>query len=210
MAVREFKDRSGREWRAWEVTPESIHPLTKAEDYLADCYRGGWLVFETVDGLEKRRLCPPPYAWDQRSDKDLRELLERAETLKARNSPRPRFVGLAADIPPNVPVEVAEKMPRDSAGNLDMRYLGVVRRFTYPGGEQWKACVVAPEDANATPVLRFTCATHSIDVTAWPADWVDFTDEQLVLLMREGTPLKDRRRVTPSGRRHDDLRPETG
>ena len=47
MAVREFTDSSGREWRVWNVVPESIHPQTKTEDYLAAMYHTGWLVFET-------------------------------------------------------------------------------------------------------------------------------------------------------------------
>lgn len=34
MAIREFSDATGRAWRAWHIRPESIHPQTKAEDYV--------------------------------------------------------------------------------------------------------------------------------------------------------------------------------
>ena len=45
MAVREFSDERGLAWRAWEIKPEAIHPQTKAEHYLADCYTLDWIVF---------------------------------------------------------------------------------------------------------------------------------------------------------------------
>ena len=81
MGVREFKDESGREWRAWEIRPEAIHPATKAEDYLADCYITGWIVFETKACDEKRRLCPYPIRWNQASDDGMRDFLKRAEVV---------------------------------------------------------------------------------------------------------------------------------
>lgn len=38
MAVREFVDEKGVAWRLWNISPESIHPVTRAEDYLLDCF----------------------------------------------------------------------------------------------------------------------------------------------------------------------------
>ena len=35
MAVREFTDSKGREWRAWEVAPDDLNARIKDEDYLA-------------------------------------------------------------------------------------------------------------------------------------------------------------------------------
>jgi hypothetical protein len=78
--VREFRDESGREWRAWSVEPAEIHPQTKSEDYLSDCYVIGWIVFETRDGKEKRRLCPWPANWASLSDEALRGLLNKADS----------------------------------------------------------------------------------------------------------------------------------
>ena len=53
MAVREFTDSRGVEWRVWDVTPAHMHPVTRGEDYMADL-QDGWLAFES--GREKRRL----------------------------------------------------------------------------------------------------------------------------------------------------------
>jgi hypothetical protein len=202
LTMREFRDYRGREWRVWEVRPESIQPQTKAEDYLAGCYQGGWLVFETVDGLDKRRLCPPPYGWDRRTDADLEHLMERAEILRPLS--RARGCAVPADLPPSVPPDIAASMPRDANGNLDMRYLGVVRSFLYPGGQFWKAYVKAHDDDDVPPVLRFACATHTIDLEEWPPQWVDLSDDQLVALLRVGESLRDRRRDDQPTRRHDD------
>ena len=55
MAVREFTDSAGRAWRAWDVTPDELSPKTKDEDYLAQLYHTGWIVFET---RSRRRQAP--------------------------------------------------------------------------------------------------------------------------------------------------------
>src|SRR4030081_649086 len=57
MAVREFTDNWGTEWRVWDVTPEVMHPITRSEDYMKKL-QDGWLAFESAS--EKRRL-PAPY-----------------------------------------------------------------------------------------------------------------------------------------------------
>jgi hypothetical protein len=208
MAVREFTARDGREWRVWDVTAASLEPLTRAEDYLADCYRDGWVVFETLDGTEKRRLCPPPYAWDKRSDIDLEALLLRADTLRPKGEVRVRGdVLFPADLPPNVPKAVADAMPRDVDGNLDMHYLGVVRTFGYPGGETWRVAVV-DVDPDLPLVLRFASSSHTIDLSDWPADWMDMTDDGLVALLRAAGSAHDRRRNDLPRRCHDDPGPD--
>ena len=83
MALREFRDEKGGEWKAWDVTADQIHPKTKAEDYMHDL-ADGWLVFEHADGEEKRRLCPYPEGWEHGSEEELRALLDRAEKVKRR------------------------------------------------------------------------------------------------------------------------------
>ena len=191
MAVRDFIDDDGRHWRAWEVTPESVHPQTRAEDYLADCYRAGWIVFETDDGEHKRRLCPPPYAWHERDDADLVGLLERAEVLRPRGGRRAPIPGLPADLPPSTPPEVVSQVPRDASGDVDMNMLNVVRSFHYPGGRVWAVGVVRFPETGGSPVLRFVSGARSRDLPAWPAGWVDYTDQQLVDLLRMGAPRKE-------------------
>ena len=205
MAVREFNDRQGRQWRVWDVTPESIHPQTKAEDYLAECFQGGWLVFESCDGMAKRRLCPLPFGWEHRADADIEALLARAEVLRPRTEAREKRLDTPADVPPVVPPESIGDIPRTEAGDMDMNYLGVVRSFAYPGGRIWKATVARPVDDGA-PVLRFSSGSSAIDFRDWPHDWADFTDAQLCELLRQGAPVQDLRTAELPLRRYDDPR----
>ena len=201
MAVREFTARDGRRWRAWDVAPESIEPLTRSEDYLADCYRDGWVVFESFDGAGKRRLYPPPYGWEHRTDGQLEDLLDRAEILQPRH--QVRFRGndvIPADLPPSVPLRVADEIPRDREGDIDLRYLRVVRSFAYPRDVVWRATVVET-DRDAAPVLRFASESRIVDLPNWPKDWVDSSDERLITLLKEaerggGSVHAERRRST--------------
>jgi hypothetical protein len=84
MAVREFRDDKGRNWRAWDVRPDDLSPRTKDEDYLASLYYTGWIAFETTAGDEKRRLFPIPTDWSTLPDEELVTLLKRAEGVKVR------------------------------------------------------------------------------------------------------------------------------
>ena len=70
MPLREFLDRDGRPWSAWETVPER-------GDTLAAEYRDGWLTFQS--GRERRRLHPIPAGWSDLSDERL-ELLCRVAT----------------------------------------------------------------------------------------------------------------------------------
>src|SRR3954466_3750477 len=81
VAVREFADEHGKRWRAWDIRPDLIHPKTKAEDYLAECYDVGWIVFESFSGDEKRRLCPYPKNWSDASESELSDMLARADPV---------------------------------------------------------------------------------------------------------------------------------
>jgi hypothetical protein len=184
MAVREFADDDGTMWRAWNITPESIHPQTRAEDYLVDCFQLGWLVFETSSGEQKRRLCPYPDRWDEGSDGELRGLLARADVV-----PPIKLGASRLDTPPpsddrsivSVPAAAADLAP-------DVTDLQVVRTFRYPAGRFWTVCVLMhPEDGGA-PRLRFTAGLRSIDLSSWPRDWPDYPDERLVELLRRGAP----------------------
>ena len=86
MSLREFIGSDGRRWKAWDVTAGQIHPKTRAEDYMKDLAEG-WIVFERVDGEEKRRLCPFPEGWDEWPDAELATLCDRADPVKRRATP---------------------------------------------------------------------------------------------------------------------------
>lgn len=181
MAVREFKG-EGKDWRAWEIRPEKIHPVTKSEDYLSDCYVTGWLVFETKSGDEKRRLCPYPTAWSRATDGQLAALLDGADPVPARKLQAERQV-VSDTSGMTKPVDVP---PEDD--KLDITDLPVVRSFKYPGGRLWTVCVVQyPEDAGP-PTLRFTAGSRYLDMRPWPKDWVDAPDDRLVELIRVAAP----------------------
>jgi hypothetical protein len=220
MAVREFRDSSGREWRVWDVMPESIHPQVKTEDYLADIYQTGWLVFETRPEDEKRRLPDIPPDWSTLPDRALEVLLRRAEVvpprkLRALREARGEEAGRQqeratqraqelADLPPAARADVPEEE------QPDLTDLGVVRTFGYPGGQYWTVRVIWHPEGSGPPVLRFTTGARDIDIDLgdWPKEWADYPDERLAELLRRAAP---RPPAPPPGpgtprRRWDDFR----
>src|SRR5258708_2186244 len=178
MAVREFTDEHGVAWRAWDIRPEAIHPQTRGEDYLADCYVVGWIVFETASGNEKRRLCPWPTKWARASVGQLREMLARAEPVPRRTLDAERQAAAA----------------RTAAGRSDSEHapdvtdLHVVRSFRYPGGRLWTVCVVDHPEDGGPAALRFSAGLRSIDLRPWPRDWADAPNPRLVEMLRRATP----------------------
>jgi hypothetical protein len=201
MAVREFRDEQGRLWQAWDIRPEAIHPPTKAEDWLADCYVTGWIVFETLTGDEKRRLCPWPMNWAEADQERLRELLAAAEVVPPQRVAEQRSSGPMQRLTDSeVQASVADE-------NLDVTDLDVVRTFRYPGGRFWTVCVVKhPEDGGA-PVLRFTAGMRDIDLRRWPKDWADQPDDVLITMLRTAAPRRASGPPPPGipRRRWDDL-----
>ncbi len=216
MAVREFTDSGGRAWRVWDVVPESIHPQVKAEDYLADMYRTGWLVFETKAEDEKRRLSEIPVGWTEAPGEGLEVLLQRAEVIPPRRlrslrevrgeeaaREQERAIRRAqelADLPP------AERSKVPEEERPDVTDLGVARTFRYPGGAYWTVCVIRHPEEGGPPVLRFTTGTRNIDLTDWPRDWADYPDDRLVGLLRAAAPRPPGRTLDPDTprRRYDD------
>jgi hypothetical protein len=216
MAVREFTDGRGREWRVWDVAPDDLNPRTKDEDYLAQLYHTGWLVFETKTADSKRRLFPIPRGWNDLPDAELEVLLEKAEVVpprKLRTEQRAKgdaaaeamqaavdFTQKAIDAPEEVRDVPHEETP-------DVTDLFVLRTFRYPGGRIWSVCVVE-HAAGDSSVLRFTAGARRIDLVDWPKDWADYPDEQLVNLLRRAAP-RERTGRPPMGtqrRRWDDPR----
>ena len=208
MAVREFIDHEGRQWRAWDIKPESIHPQTKVEDYLADCYQDGWIVFETFDGSDKRRLYPPPRDWDLLPEGEFLRLLARAERIPLTKLARQRStVG-------ETPISVPKWTPRPDDYSpaaeeaIDVTDLRVVRSFLYPGGRLWTVSL-SPSSLGGGHVLRFSSGARHLDMEHYPREWPDYPDQRLVELLRSASVRRPDSSPPPGvqGRRYTDPRP---
>lgn len=167
MALREFTDRNGVAWRVWDITPESSHPATRIEDYLQG-FLDGWLVFESIEGMEKRRLYPLPARWEEAPDDELESLLRGA-----------------------APVSAMESQGGDGGRSGEQPR----RTFSYPGGGVWTAAEtpVLFRDPEGRPtesltVLRFSCGKRNLDLLAWPRDWWRRNDEALAELLWRAFP----------------------
>ena len=189
MALREFKDETGREWRAWDITADKLHPSTRAENHLQGVLEG-WLVFEAVDGNAKARLYPIPLSWQSATQDELRRLLRRAEPTRE-SGEYERFAAsdrstqrVAAR---GVPDDVVAPPRADRTSSEG-------RSFRYPGGRYWSVAeyvIRQPSDGAGPPtqpVLRFTAGARSLDVTSWPADWRSYSDYQLADLLWRSFP----------------------
>jgi hypothetical protein len=200
MAVREFVDEQGKAWRVWCILPESIHPVTRAEDYLADCFQLGWLVFERTTGDEKRRLCPFPRDWESADEHSLRSLLEQSEAV------RPRRPSGESPLDKEARRKAPEIEVDDAADEkADLTDLTVVRSFRYPGGRLWSAAIAPHSDIAVGPVLRFTAGARTIDLERYPRDWPDLPDDSLIDLLRhaEARPIMKYTPETPRRRYND-------
>lgn len=200
MAVREFVDDEGKAWRVWCILPESIHPVTRAEDYLADCYQLGWLVFEANSGDEKRRLCPFPVAWESADQEELQALLRQAESVRSRKASGGTSIDGEALQVKTPAIEVDDSTDEKA----DLVDLTVVRTFRYPGGRIWSAAIAPHSDIAVGPVLRFTAGARTIDLARFPRDWPDLPDDSLIDLLRQSPrPISRYAPETPR-RRHND------
>ena len=78
--IRNFVDADGVEWQVWEVTPHES-PAGRSGTLLA-AYRDGWLAFESLDGMLRRRLPGFPRDWCRLADEDLEKMLGQAEEAR--------------------------------------------------------------------------------------------------------------------------------
>jgi hypothetical protein len=70
MGMRTFRDADGREWRAWDVSPDGTNEIRfRTVGHLPPEMASGWLCFES--GELKRRLTPVPHRWDEDDDASL-------------------------------------------------------------------------------------------------------------------------------------------
>ena len=215
MPTREFKDLLGKEWRVWDVRPDDLNPRTKDEDYLAQLYYTGWMVFETKAGDDKRRLYPIPRGWEELPDAELEVLLQKAEIVPPRKlQSEKRAMGDAAVRAMDEAAEFAEKaveapdqvrhIPREETP--DVTDLSVLRTFRYPGGRIWAVCVIQHPEGGGPAVLQFAAGARRINIENWPKDWADYPDEELVNLLRHSAPRSPGEESAEGGpqRRWDD------
>lgn len=155
----------------------------------------GWIVFETKDGAEKRRLCPAPRRWANAPRFELCAWLDRADRVPpSKLEAERRLAGIGTN--------AARTAEQNGAGEqFDVTDLEVVRSFRYPGGRLWTVYVVANQVTGQPAALRFTAGVRSIDLRAWPKDWVDAPDSRLVQLLRQAAPRPDEPRPLDAPRR---------
>jgi hypothetical protein len=76
-SVREFTDDTGRAWRAWPVIPGLTWASSSGRSFLGD-FRDGWICFEGLDTIARRRLPRGHASWTSVTDEELQRLLAEA------------------------------------------------------------------------------------------------------------------------------------
>jgi hypothetical protein len=190
MAVREFTDSRGVEWRAWDVTPEHMHPITRSEEFMSDL-QDGWLVFES--STDKRRLeAPYPADWTSYNIPDLEALCRGARPV-LRRAPQTDTGKQRAEH-----ASVSEQQAMKSAN--------AQRTFMSPGGREWTVRVHECLDRSGQHemVLRFTADDIVVELPRWPENWQSATmQEYAVMLLDANPPLRRKRGEGPQRRRDD-------
>ncbi len=190
MAVREFTDSRGVDWRAWDVMPTHMHPVTRGEDYMANL-QDGWLVFEC--GREKRRLeAPYPRAWNTLPIPELEELCRRAVPVR-----RVREKSQSGQRRAVSAVEIEQVAIAQEGGR---------RTFRSPAGREWTVRIHECLDRGGVPemVLRFTADDIVVELVRWPENWREATVEQFALMLLDANPPRRLPRGKGPQRRGDD------
>lgn len=189
MALREFWDDAGREWRAWDVKRENIHPSTRGEKYMRD-YLEGWIAFESMDHAVKCRLHPIPPNWESADREQLVKWLQLADSIRG-----DRSSGAHGRTASEVVAKSAAASPvAANAAAVSERPRGAARTFRYPSGRYWSVAEWTRAFGDATgeqreaAVLRFTSGLRSLDIAEWPSNWQTLADEQLATLLARGSP----------------------
>ena len=190
MSVREFTDSKGIEWRAWDVTPEHMHPATRSEDFMSNL-QDGWLTFESA--TEKRRLAAPyPSDWTTYRIPDLEALCERAKSVTRR----------AVQSETGKQRAIAASQSEQQA----IRSANASRTFRSPRGREWTVRVHECLDREGSDqmVLRFTADDIIVELKDWPADWQSASVEDFALMLLDATPPRRRKKGDGPQRRYDD------
>lgn len=190
MAVREFTDSRGVDWRVWDVTPIHMHPVTRGEDYMANL-RDGWLSFES--GREKRRLERPyPADWNVLPIRDLEELCRRATPVRRVREKTQTGQQRAASAAESEQVAIEQQGGR--------------RTFLSPGGREWTVRIHECLDRGGEPemVLRFTVDDIVVELPTWPENWRDASVAEYALLLLDANPPRRLPKGKGPQRRRDD------
>jgi len=190
MAVREFTDSKGIEWRVWDVTPEHMHPATRSEDFMSNL-QDGWLAFESA--IEKRRLSAPyPSDWTTYRIPELEALCAQARSATRRPSQSDTGKRRA---------EAARETEQ-----VAIRSANAERTFRSPRGREWTVRVheCLDRDGEDEMVLRFTTGDIIVELKNWPADWQSASMEDFALMMLDANPPRRRKHAIGPQRRYDD------
>ena len=76
-SVREFRDVTGRPWRAWPVIPGLSRAAASGRRFLGD-FQEGWICFEGLDSTARRRLPRRQASWAGITEDELQRLLAEA------------------------------------------------------------------------------------------------------------------------------------
>jgi hypothetical protein len=85
--VREFRDNSGRPWRAWPVIPGLTRASASGRNFLGN-FQEGWICFEATDSAARRRLPRRQTSWASVTDDELQRLLAQAIDAPGRETHR--------------------------------------------------------------------------------------------------------------------------
>ena len=214
--MREFVDSRHVEWRAWDITPERMHPATAREMFHGEYadFQEGWLVFESA--TERRRLAPFPSRWESLPLERLEELLARAVRVQTRTSGETRtgtFRRIEEERVRREEEESAHAAHEGLAGPAPDPVVPPWRTFTGPSGRLWTAGEVEREDLSLPErerrALRFTSDDGAAcELAPFPDDWARLPRERLFDLLNRAAPATDA--GSESGaprRRRQDFRP---
>ena len=81
MALRNFNDSAGRDWRVWSIVPRYESPRDHGR--MTPGLQGGWLCFEHHD--QKRRLSPIPLDWEGAGAAHLERYCREAKPVRRRS-----------------------------------------------------------------------------------------------------------------------------
>jgi len=190
MAVREFTDSKGVEWRVWDVRPEHMHPATRTEDFLSNL-QDGWLAFESP--TEKRRLeAPYPADWISCRIPDLEALCQKAKAVVRRAHQSDTGKQRAA---------VVSQSEQQAIRSADGQ-----RTFRSIGGREWTVRVHECLDRSGDDqmVLRFTADDIVMELRKWPDNWQSASMEQFAVMLLDASPPRRRKKGDGPQRRFDD------
>ena len=185
MALREFRDANGVEWRVWATIPAATEVVRIVVGTLGTL-DGGWLTFECAEG--RRRLAPFPADWDSLSDAELERCCADAKAPPPRRSRRPD--------------EGVPGQGGASRGEMEVTTLDPAtpaRTFTGPSGRLWRVTeheMPVRADVGATGatgsrfVLRFTAGTDMLELDEYPMAWARLADAQLARLARQAALVR--------------------